>query len=157
MAEEAIPLGRNFENRRLGATVEKVEAVLLSEIDSIFEDAVVFALTSKTTTPVETLLAFLIKYSSSEKKPIAAPPAKGTKTLNQEEIMKDLDPMFVYLARVVVKGNIPNYHICQSMAEELQRLVDSPAALNRILGREYISRAVPKFEKMEDSTVRLIY
>ena len=50
-----VPAGRTNPYRSQAAVMEKAEAILYSVADDIIDDAIIFILTSKSSTPVETL------------------------------------------------------------------------------------------------------
>ena len=51
----AVPLGRSFPYRRQGEAMEQAEALLLCDVNGVFEDAIEFLIISQSVDPVETL------------------------------------------------------------------------------------------------------
>mmetsp|Transcript_22270 Transcript_22270/g.50370 ORF Transcript_22270/g.50370 Transcript_22270/m.50370 type:complete len:165 (+) Transcript_22270:61-555(+) len=130
------PLGRSWEFRRQGVECEKVEGMLLNEIDSIFEDALVFLVIQKPLDPVKELQKFLTIYSRKSKMepgPQPTPPEKGQDCIEPRLIMMLIDPLLQHLARTTIKLSPNPKKICGEMAKELDRLVEqAPEELRAI-------------------------
>jgi hypothetical protein len=136
-------LGRPLDYRRQGVTMEKAERYLLSEINSLFEDAVEYVVISKSAIPANELLSFL--HSTANRKADDAPlqassPLPGTDVLDRNSIMKTIGPILVHLAQLSIKNDVPIEKISRWMANELQRLMDNQGELEVLTGVEFKRR-----------------